>query len=140
MQGEVTAIRAMVAGTGVYVLILVLYADPDVGVIGTGYLGLALLGAALLALGVFTSSLTRNQVIAALLGTSISVALWLLDIVSPAFGPGAHDLFSALSPSGHFINLAEGLIDTHDLAYYVSVTFVFLFLAGQVLETQRWRG
>jgi ABC-2 type transport system permease protein len=59
---------AMVLVTGFYPLILYRYGNPDLGAIGAGYLGLALLGAAMLSLGVFTSSLTRNQVIAAVIG------------------------------------------------------------------------
>lgn len=130
----------MVAVTGFYVLILYLHDDPDLGAIGTGYLGLALLGAAMFSLGVFTSSLTRNQVIAAVLGVVVSVSLWLLDVLSPMLGDRTEKVISYLTPSAHYFHFIDGIIDTRDLIYYASVTFIFLFLASQVLEARRWQG
>jgi ABC-2 type transport system permease protein len=130
----------MVAITGLYVLVLVAFGNPDLGTIGAGYLGLALLGAGMLSLGVFASSLTRNQVVAAILGVVASVSLWLLDLLSGIFGKTVGDVISFLTPSGHYYTFLDGIIDTRDLVYYVSVTFVFLFLASRVLESKRWQG
>jgi len=130
----------MIAVTGFYPLILALYGNPDLGAIGAGYLGLLLLGAAMLALGVFTSALTRNQVIAAVLGVVASVSLWLLDILSSILSGEARKVIAYLTPSGHYYNFVDGIIDTRDLVYYVSATFIFLFLASRVLESRRWQG
>jgi ABC-2 type transport system permease protein len=130
----------MEAVTGIYVPILVRFGEPDLGTIGAGYLGLAMLGAALFSLGVFTSSVTRNQVVAAVLGVVACVSLWLMDILSSVFGSGAQKVLSYLTPSGHYFNFVDGLIDTRDLVYYASITFVFLFLASRTLEARRWRG
>jgi len=130
----------LVAITGLYLIVLVAYGDPDLGTIGAGYLGLVLLGAEMLALGVFTSSLTRNQVVAAVVGVVASVSLWLLDLIGGIFGQKVGDLISYLTPSGHYYNFMDGIVDTRDLVYYISVTFVFLFLASRVLESRRWRG
>lgn len=130
----------MIAVTGLYVIVLAVYGNPDLGTIAAGYLGLFLLGAALLALGVLTSSLTRNQVIAAVVGIVASVSLWLLDIVGTLLGSRSQSVISYLTPSGHYYNMIDGLIDTRDLVYYVSATFLFLFLASRVLEARRWRG
>jgi len=130
----------MITVTGFYPLVLSLYGDPDLGAIGAGYLGVALLGAAMLSIGVFTSSLTRNQVIAAVIGVVASVSLWLFDILGPVFGRSAEKVISYLTPSGHYFNFIDGIIDTRDLVYYLSVTFVFLFLASRVLESRRWQG
>ena len=129
----------MILVTGLYVPIVVRYGTPDLGVIGASYLGLALLGGALLALGVFTSSLTRNQVVAAVLGVGIGATLWLLEVISPAIGQGG-EVLAYLSPAGHYFKFLEGMIDTRALAYFASFMFVCLFLAGQVLQTRRWRG
>jgi ABC-2 type transport system permease protein len=129
----------MVAVTGLYVPIVIRYGTPDLGVIGASYLGLALLGAALLALGVFTSSLTRSQVVAAVLGVGIGATLWLLEAISPVLGPG-REVLAFLSPAGHYFGFLEGTIDTRALTYFCSFVFVFLFLAGQVLQARRWRG
>jgi ABC-2 type transport system permease protein len=119
----------LVAITGLYLIVLVAYGDPDLGTIGAGYLGLVLLGAEMLALGVFTSSLTRNQVVAAVVGVVGSVSLWLLDLIGGIFGQKVGDLISYLTPSGHYYNFMDA-----------SVTFVFLFLASRVLESRRWQG
>jgi ABC-2 type transport system permease protein len=142
----------MVALTGLYVPMLAYYGTPDLGIIGAGYLGLALLGAALLALGLFTSSLTRSQVVAALLSVGAGVVLWLLEAISPILGQARADFWADgralhpaaviayLSPSEHYYRFLEGVIDTRSVVYLVSFAFVFLFLAGQVLEARRWRG
>ena len=130
----------MIAVTGLYVIVLVAYGNPDLGTIGTSYLGLALLGAGLLSLGTFASALTRNQVVAAVLGVVGCVSLWLLDILSAVFGQTIGDVISYLTPSGHYYTFLDGVIDTRDVVYYVSATFVFLFLASRVLESRRWRG
>jgi ABC-2 type transport system permease protein len=130
----------MIAVTGLYVLVLVAFGSPDLGTIGASYLGLALLGAGLLALGTFASSLTRNQVVAAVVGVVASVSLWLLDILSGVLGQTVGDVVSFLTPSGHYYGFLDGTIDTRDLVYYISVTFVFLFLASRVLESKRWQG
>jgi ABC-2 type transport system permease protein len=131
---------AMIVVTGFYPLVLVRFGNPDLGTIGAGYLGLALLGAAMLSIGVFTSSLTRNQVVAAVIGVVGCVGLWLLDALSPVFGRDVEKLISYMTPSGHYYTFMDGIIDTRDLVYYASFTFVFLFLASRVLESRRWQG
>ena len=130
---------ATIAVTVLYVPIVARYGTPDLGIIGAGYLGLALLGAALLALGLFTSALTRSQAVAAVLGVGIGVALWLLEAIGPVLG-GAREVLAYLTPSGHYYRFLEGVIDTRAGVYLASFTFVFLFLAVQVLEARRWRG
>jgi ABC-2 type transport system permease protein len=126
--------------TGLYIPVLVLYGHPDLGTIGSGYLGLVLLGAALLALGVLSSSLTGNQIVAAVIGVVASVGLWLLDLLGSLLGSGVQQVIGYLTPSGHYYNLVDGIVDTRDLVYYLSATFLFLFLASRVIEARRWRG
>lgn len=129
----------LIAVTGIYPLILQAYGNPDLKAIGAGYLGVLLLGAAMLAIGVFTSALTKNQVVAAVLGVVACVSMWLLDIVSNLFSGSAKQVVSYLTPSGHYYNFIDGLIDTRDLVYYVSFVFVFVFLSSQVIESRRWQ-
>jgi ABC-2 type transport system permease protein len=130
---------AMIALTGLYVPVVVRYGTPDLGIVAAGYLGLALLGAALIALGLFTSSLTRSQVVAAALGFGIGLVLWLLEAISPVLGR-ARETIAYLTPAGHYYRFLEGIIDTRALVYLAGFTFVFLFLAAQVLEAKRGRG
>ena len=129
----------MILVTGIYVPILVAYGDPDMGTIAASTLGVILFGAAMLALGVFTSYLTKNQIVAAVLGVVASVSLWLLDILSALFGSTAQKVISYLTPSGHYDNFIDGIIDTRDLVYYVSFCVILLFLASQVIESKRWQ-
>ena len=75
-----------------------------------------------------------------MIGVVASVGLWLLDIVSPAFGRTTQQVLSYITPSGHYFNFVDGILDTRDLVYYLSATFVFLFLGSKVLASRRWRG
>lgn len=129
----------MIAVTGAYPLILLAYGNPDMAAIGSGYLGVVLFGAAMLSLGVFTSALTKNQVIAAILGVVAGLGLWLLDILSAVLGSQAQKVIGYLTPSGHYDNFLDGIVDTRDLVYYVSFAFIFIFLASQVIESRRWQ-
>ena len=78
--------------------------------------------------------------IAAVLGVAASVSLWLLDILSSLFGDTLRDVLSYLTPSGHYYNFVDGIIDTRDLAYYLSAIVVCLFLTSKILESKRWQG
>lgn len=123
-----------------YVLILQVFGPPDYGPILTGYLGFVLIGAAYLAVGVFGSSLTQNQIIAFFVGLVILLLLWIADAASGVFGPGAlSDALTYIALPRHFNDLFRGVVDTTDIVYAFSVVAIFLFLATQVLQTKRWR-
>ncbi len=123
-----------------YVLILAVYGPPDYGPILTGYLGVLLLGASFLAIGVFTSSLTQNQVIAYFAGLVILLLLWIADAGSSFAGTGpVSDALAYLSISRHYDTFFQGVVDTSDIVYSLSVIVTSLFLATQVLQTRRWR-
>lgn len=130
---------AMTAVTGLYVVVLVAFGQPDLGTLAASFFGVLLFGAAMLALGVFTSALTKNQVIAAVLGVVGSVSLWLIDLLSNLFTGTAQQVLSYLTPSGHYYNFIDGVIDTRDLVYYLSFTLLFIFLATQVIDARRWQ-
>lgn len=132
-------ILLMVCLTALYPLILVWFGDPEIGVILSGLLGLFLLGSAFVAVGLFTSSLTDNQIIAAV---SCLVTLLLLYIISwPAqtAGETLGPLLRYLSLTEHFNELVKGVIDTRDLVYFVSVIALALFLTLRSVESLRWR-
>jgi ABC-2 type transport system permease protein len=123
-----------------YVLILYVFGPPDWGPIASGYLGIVLLGASFLAIGVFTSSLTQNQVIAYFAGLVLLLLLWIADAGSNISGAGPiADALSYLSISKHYDTFFQGIIDTSDIVYSLSVIVTSLFLATQVLQTRRWR-
>nr|HID13399.1 hypothetical protein [Anaerolineae bacterium] len=114
--------------------------NPDLGAAASGYLGFFLAGAALLAIGTLTSTLTRNQVVAAILTIAIAVGLWLVEFVgrrSPGTFTG--DFLTKLAIFAHYPDFQDGIIDTQHVVYYLSLVAVSLFLATRALEARRWR-
>ncbi len=123
-----------------YVLILTVFGPPDYGPLATGYLGLLLLGASFLSIGVFASSLTQNQVIAFFVGEVVAIIMWVADAFGGLLGSGAAaDALNYLVITRHYRDLMRGVVDTTDVVYALSVIAVSLFLATQVLQTRRWR-
>lgn len=123
--------------TLVYPVLFAALARLDWGPIISGYLGLILLGGACLALGLFASSLTENQIIAAVAAFALLLLFWLIGWQQSAAGGGG--LFAALSMLEHFENFSRGVIDTKDLIYYLSFIYFFLFLTKRQLESRSWR-
>lgn len=137
--GAFSFIFIMVLLTGIYPLILVIYGDPEPGVILGGFLGLLLLATAFVSVGLLTSSFTENQIIAAV---SCLVALLLLYVISwPAdtAGETLGALLKYVSLTEHFGEMVKGVIDTRDLMYFGSVIVLALFLTQRSVESLRWR-
>jgi ABC-2 type transport system permease protein len=111
----------------------------DWGAIGAGYLGLILLGASALALGLFASSLTENQIIAGVVGFALLLLFWIIGWVQELGTGGLGKGFQYLSLLDHYDNFTKGVIDTRDLVYCLSFIFFFLFLTKRQLESRRWR-
>ncbi|MCE7938010.1 hypothetical protein DCC79_10740 [bacterium] len=105
------------------------------------YVGLILLGAALLAIGVLTSSMTESQVVAGFLGIMVIMVLFFLSIVKqmPFGESGLGAAVAYLGLSDHYYKFGQGVVDTRDIVYFLSLTFGSLFLATRMLETRRWR-
>ncbi len=131
----------MMAFTGLYVVVLWRVGNPDYGPILSGYLGMILLGGALLALGTLTSTLTENQIVAAVLGVALVVLLYVSNAVTDMSGPESlvGRLFAYISLSEHLSDFTRGVIDTTHVIFYLSVVTGALYLATRVLETRRWR-
>ena len=130
----------LVALTGFVPLIMSLFSSFDWGSVFTGYVGLVLLGSLFLAVGVFASSLTENQIVAAFLSFGILIIVWLLGAVGTLMGDtGPGNFFAYLSFIEHYDRLVRGLVDTKDLVYFVSGITLMLFLAHRVVESQRWK-
>lgn len=134
-------ISIIVAPTLWYVLILNMFGKPDFGSLTTSYVGMILLGGSFLAIGLFTSSLTQNQIVAGFLGIVILLAIWLADISIQALGLTGWmgDALSYLAIPRHFDNLFRGVLDTRDVVYALSWIAVPLFFATQMLQSRRWR-
>lgn len=122
-----------------YALTLSFMGNLDGGALVGGYLGLILVGATYLSVGVFTSSLTKNQVVAFVVSFVIVFALFVLDKVAIFFPGFLAGLLQYISVDYHFSNIARGVIDSRDIIYYFSVIFFFLILAVRSLEGRKWR-
>jgi ABC-2 type transport system permease protein len=106
----------------------------------SGYLGLFLVGAVFLAVGLLASALTENQMIAAITSFSVLIVMWLLGWVGAVTADAqAGPLLTYLSLLEHLNNFLSGLIDTRDVVYLLGLIAVSLFLAHRVVESQRWR-
>ncbi|MCD6360311.1 MAG: ABC transporter permease subunit [Armatimonadetes bacterium] len=114
--------------------------DPDWGTIICGYLGCLLLGASYLAIGLFASSLSENQIVAFILAIAICTAMlivgewFFLMLVPDLFVP----IFDYLGMGTHFESMGRGVIDTRDILYYLSVIGVFLYLNINNVENRSW--
>jgi ABC-2 type transport system permease protein len=133
---SMSLIVLMLALSGAYAIVLGVYGNPDWGPIFSGYLGLVLLGAALVGLGLLTSALTDNQIIAALLSLSVFLLLWIIDEFGYLLPDPLDTLFVNLSLSVHFKPFATGSLYFSDVAFYLSATFLTLFLSVRALA---WR-
>jgi len=123
---------------GFMAVVLLLIGNPDVGPMLTGYLGYLLLGAALLAVGEFASSLTESQLVAALLGLGITLLLWLSGALADKVGGAVGEFLAYLPIFDHAWDMMRGIVDTQHVIYLLSVVAVFLFLTTRVLESRRW--
>jgi ABC-2 type transport system permease protein len=130
----------MLALTGVVPVVLAMFNSFDWAPVFTGYLGLLLLGALFLAVGVFASSVTENQIIAAFLSFGLLLSVWLLGAMGAILGDTpAGNAISYFSFIEHYDRLVRGLVDTKDLVYYASGILFMLFLTHRVVESQRWK-
>jgi len=116
-------------------------AIPDFGPLATSYLGIVLVGALFTAAGLFASSLTSTQVLAALLATVFNLLLLLVPLISQFTGIEAVErFFIELAIWRHFgDSFTKGIVDSSHVAFYVLFTAVILFWTVRVLESQRWR-
>lgn len=129
----------MTALTAYFPLVLVQVGNPDIGPILSGYLGYILLGAALLAVGLFASSVTQNQIVAAVVGIGIALLLWLVGALEELVGTTMASIVAYLPLFAHYSDMVRGVIDTSDIIYYVTLVALFLFLSTRVVESERWK-
>ncbi len=128
----------MILLTATYPILLLGLGEPEVMPILTGYLGLFLLGAAFISLGIFTSSLTENQIVSASMSFGILFFFWLISYSVPFVSPAFGQVLSYLSINEHIASLAKGVLDTEDIIYYLCFIVLFLFLTLRSLESKRW--
>ena len=128
------------APTGLYPVLVARHTVIDWGPIGAGYLGTLLLGAMALAVGLFASALSKNQIVAAVatFGTLLMLFAvpWAGDLVRD---PTWTEVFGYLNQADHLDEMAKGIVDTRRLVYYLTTTALFLFFTTRALEAKKWR-
>ncbi len=130
-------ISVMLAGTFIYPLVLFFGASPDVGILLGSYLGVLLVISTYIAIGLFWSSCTENQIISAVMTFGTLLFFWLVGLWGSQSGSSWGGLFDYLSIISHFFNFSQGIITIVDIAYYVSFTCLALFGAYTVFDIER---
>jgi len=130
---------SILAVSGINIAVLYAFGRPDLKPILVGFLGLLLQGGCLLAIGIFISTLTKNQIIAGGATFAVCLMLWVLDWVSAYDQSAWAKVISYLSVVTHFEPFSKGVIDTKDIIFYLSMIFFGLFLTTRSVESLRWR-
>ena len=138
--GVLTLFVLMLAVTGLHMGILFWYGEPELGPMLSGYLGLLLMGASFISVGLLVSSATRNQIVAGVVTFAVLLLFWVLSWMADAGGPTTQAVLSYLSILEHFDDFSKGVIDTRHITYYVSFIAFGLFLTAKAVDTERWRG
>jgi ABC-2 type transport system permease protein len=120
--------------------VLMLFSDFDWNPIWTGYLGMTLLGALFISVGLLASAITENQIVAAFLSFGMLLLIWLISGLGALLGDTTlGQIISYVSFMDHYDRLVRGLIDTKDLVYFFSSLAFMLFLTHRVVESTRWK-
>jgi len=132
-------IAVMIGLTGIYPAILFSYGNPEWGPVLTGFLGLFLLAACFISVGLFTSSLTENQIVAAVSCFVILLMFYFININSMSMSGASRDVLDYLSLIGHYEGFVKGVIETKALVYYATFAAAGLVLTGVSLDSRKWR-
>ena len=133
-----TLIAAALVPTLIYLITMMVLGKPDVGPILSGYLGLMLMGAVYVGIGILASSLTENQIIAFIISFLIVLALFMMDKVLIFVPAGLASTVEFLGIDYHFSNIARGVIDSRNIVYFASLIVFSLLLATVSLERRKW--
>ena len=128
-----------IAVSVLFVITVAAFTAPDWLVFFSNFLGLLLLGSALISIGLFLSSITESQIIAAVCGFAVGVFVAIMDSVSSLFNIELLSKFiKSISFTNHYNNFTMGIIDLKDIVFFISVSVLFVFLTVRVLEKKRW--
>jgi ABC-2 type transport system permease protein len=125
--------------TLLYVIVLAFLGPLDIGPAVSGYIGLLLMAAVYVGIGLLASSLTENQIVAFIISFLVILALFLLNKVLIYVPEGLASTFEFLGIDYHFSNIARGVIDSRDLIYFASLIGFSLLLATMSLERRKWQ-
>lgn len=129
----------MLAPTIIYIVFLSWVGNPDIGPIISSYIGLILMGAMFVSIGLLVSSLTKNQIVAAVIGIVSLMILWVVGYYVAGGEGWFSEVLKYIGTFGHWDAFTKGLVDTRDVVYYVSLTALFIFVTVRVVESRKWR-
>ena len=138
--GAMALYSTMLLVSMVHVAILFFYGNPEWKPLVTAYLGLLLLGSCFISVGLFISTLTKNQIVAFMATFGVFLFLWVITWIGSFAGPTVDKVTQYLSIIDHFDDFSKGVIDTTHLVYYLSFTTFGLFLTAKSVDSERWRG
>jgi ABC-2 type transport system permease protein len=129
----------LLASTWIPMAALYIYGKPASGPILSAYLGLFLYGLALCAVGVFISSLTENQIIAAVASFGVILLMWLMDVIANRAEAAWKGILTYLSILSHLDDFMKGILSTSNVIFYLSLMLIALFLTYRSVDSLRWR-
>ena len=138
--GAMALYGCMLAVTFIHIGLLFYFGHPEWKPIVVAYLGLLLLGGCFISVGLFISSLTKNQIVAGMVTFAVFLMLWIITWIGSFAGPTMDKLTQYLSIIEHFDDFQKGVLDTTHLVYYVSFITFGLFLTAKSVDSERWRG
>ncbi len=137
--GTLAILALMLLLTLPLIITIDFWADPEWPALGAAYLGYFLFGAVILAIGLFASSLTENQIVALLMTYPMLLPLWLSELLLGRFSGWANQVVGALSLRNASLTMSLGVIESHAIVLACGLMFLFLFLCVQVIDSARWR-
>ena len=129
----------MLVPTMLFQSILFAYGNPEFLPVVSGYLGLLFMGSAFISMGLFISTLTENQIIAAIGGFALALLLWVIGWGANYAGPTLAPVLQYISIIAHFEDFAQGVIDSAHIAYYILFSFLGIYLSLKSIESIKWR-
>jgi ABC-2 type transport system permease protein len=138
--GALGLYAAMLAVTALYIGVLFAFGNPEFKPLIGGYLGLLLLGACFIAIGLFISSTTKNQMVAGTATFVVLLLFWIINWMADGAGPTGAAILNYLSITQHFDDFGKGIIDTKHVIFYLTFISFGLFLTLKSADAERWRG
>ena len=129
----------MIAPTAFYIIFLAWVGSPDYGAIIASYIGLILMGGLFVAIGLLVSAVTKNQIVAAVIGIVALLILLVIGLASSGNEGWFYNCLRYIGTYDHWDTFTKGLIDTRDVIYYVSFTALLIFIVVRIVESRRWR-
>ena len=136
---SIMLVLVMLACTLLFPAFLFIFGSPDKGPIITGYLGIFLQAAAFLSIGLWASSLTQNQIVAAIVSFALLLVFWLSDNLGQFLGGTVGQIVSYTSVNSHFQSFPQGVIESKDVIYYLTLVIAGIVLSTLSLQSRRYR-